>query len=370
MKKFLLAISAVAALFAVSCTKDSELVLGSTAVTLSGDGTDSFELKVVSNSEWESKPSADWLSVSPSSGKGDAVAKITVKANPNMKERKANIGFYTKDKSVVRYITVTQAARQRGEGESPIDNIVIAHRGACKEFNFPDNSQAGLRKAIELNLYGSECDINITSDGVVVVTHGTSFGGKAIKDTPYATLKSAGKLTNGETLPTFREYLETAMKGNGTKIIVDVKSLSDDAGGNNQSIKAGVAAAKLVKEMHAEDYVSFIIGRAAVYNGVIGSVGKAWPVAYMNADAAKSTFSGMGCTWGNFDISSFAKNSAGNFDPSICESKLKEWNAAGVDVSFYNIDTEAQIQWWLPHKDDVMACTNYPMALMKRLGLR
>lgn len=371
MKRTIFLLTAVFALLAVSCKKeDSVLVLSEFSFIFPDETAGSAEAKVICNTGWKATFSSDWLSVSPKSGNGDTVVRINVKENSGTGKRSGNVVFSTDDGAAVRIMTVTQPGKKASEEENPIDNIVIAHRGACKEFGFPDNSQAGLRKAIELNLYGSECDINISSDDVVVVTHGTSFGGRAIKDTPYLTLKASGKLSNGETLPTLEEYINTAMAGSGTKLFVDVKSLSDEAGGNSQSIKAGVAAAKLVKRLHAEDYVCFIIGRAAVYNGVKPEVGDAWPVAYMNYDAAKSTFKKMGCTWGNFDISAYAKGSDGKFDASIAESKLKEWNDAGVELSFYNIDTEAQIQWWLPHRNEVKACTNYPNALMRRIGLR
>lgn len=250
-----------------------------------------------------------------------------------------------------------------------IDNIIIAHRGACKEFNLPDNSLAALKRSIDLGLYASECDINITSDGKVIVIHGESFGGKPVLGNTYETLKNAGTLSNGEKLPLLEDFLKAVLNGKGTKLMLDIKSLSESAGGNAQSIKAGVAAAKLIKEMKAEKRVMFIIGRLDVFKGVIDEVGSAWDVAYMNHDLTPQKFlsnTGGKTNWGNFDISAFGKNpDTGKFDAAYCEEKYKLWTKAGVRLSFYTIDTDDQINWYLSHKDNVVACTNYPVKLLK-----
>ena len=51
----------------------------------------------------------------------------------------------------------------------PVDNKVVAHRGCYAETGFPQNSVAGLKKAVEMKLFASECDIHLTKDGKVVV---------------------------------------------------------------------------------------------------------------------------------------------------------------------------------------------------------
>lgn len=55
----------------------------------------------------------------------------------------------------------------------------------------------------------------------------------------------------------------------------------------------------------------------------------------------------------------------GKFDAAYCEEKYKLWTKAGVRLSFYTIDTDDQINWYLSHKDNVVACTNYPVKLLK-----
>ena len=48
---------------------------------------------------------------------------------------------------------------------------VIAHRGYWKAEGSAQNSLASLRKAAEAKVYGSEFDVQMTADGIVVVNH-------------------------------------------------------------------------------------------------------------------------------------------------------------------------------------------------------
>ena len=59
---------------------------------------------------------------------------------------------------------------------------VIAHRGAWKEFNLPENSIASLEKAIELKCDGAEFDVRRTLDGVLVVNHDPVYFGDTIQN--------------------------------------------------------------------------------------------------------------------------------------------------------------------------------------------
>jgi glycerophosphoryl diester phosphodiesterase len=51
------------------------------------------------------------------------------------------------------------------------DNVVVAHRGAWKQKDIPENSIASLKHAIELNCTGSEFDVRMTADDILIVNH-------------------------------------------------------------------------------------------------------------------------------------------------------------------------------------------------------
>ena len=90
-------------------------------------------------------------------------------------------------------------------------NPVIAHRGAWKNTGCPQNSLASFRAAAAMGCHGSECDVWLTPDDSLVVFHDSRRNGKLIEETPYAELR-AKPLSNGEPIPTLREYLTEVMK--------------------------------------------------------------------------------------------------------------------------------------------------------------
>lgn len=94
-------------------------------------------------------------------------------------------------------------------GEKTVEKPdICAHRGFwhCEAAQDAENSIASLRLAQENGLWGSEMDIHLSADGVVVVNHDHIFHGLVIAEHSYEELAAAGKLKNGESLPTFEEY--------------------------------------------------------------------------------------------------------------------------------------------------------------------
>lgn len=86
---------------------------------------------------------------------------------------------------------------------------IIAHRGAWKKSGLPQNSIASLLKAQDLGCDGSELDVHLTADDIVVVNHDHDFYGIPIEDSTYTQLCSV-KHPNGETIPTLAEFLPHA----------------------------------------------------------------------------------------------------------------------------------------------------------------
>lgn len=102
------------------------------------------------------------------------------------------------------------------------NNKVIAHRGAFKKNNLPENSIASLKEAIRLKCYGSEFDVHLTKDNLIVVNHDEDFQGIPIASSTYAELRQK-TLHNGEYLPTLETYLEEGIKQDHTKLILEIK---------------------------------------------------------------------------------------------------------------------------------------------------
>lgn len=121
-------------------------------------------------------------------------------------------------------------------------NNVISHRGAWKNTGHPQNSLASFRAASEMGCHGSECDVHLTVDDSLVVTHDPTYNGLEIEKAKYADLIKK-PLKNGEKLPTLREYIAFVKKQTRTKLIIDVKNIGSD----EHAIAIGVATAKAGK---------------------------------------------------------------------------------------------------------------------------
>lgn len=239
----------------------------------------------------------------------------------------------------------------------PVDNNVVAHRGAYKKNNTPHNSLASLWDAINLRLYASECDIHITSDGKVIVFHDDTFNGLDVDKSTYSELKASGKLANGEELPLLEDFIKVAMQGKYTKLWIDVKSLDDKYGGDANSIKAGEAAAEIVKSMKADYFVEFIVGREEVLKKCIVASQGSFPVAYMG-DQTPANYQSKGYTWTNQTTTNFYPDNA---------SKITDFKNRDIRVSTYNADDVTTIKWFVAQKVDQI-CSNDPELVLKVLN--
>lgn len=82
---------------------------------------------------------------------------------------------------------------------------IVAHRGMWKEN--AQNSIASLKAAQDFGCWGSEFDLHLTEDNVVVVNHDDIIGETKIQTSPLEELRQYS-LKNGEKIPLLDEYLK------------------------------------------------------------------------------------------------------------------------------------------------------------------
>lgn len=101
---------------------------------------------------------------------------------------------------------------------------IVAHRGFwnCEEAGFAENSIASLAHAQQCGLWGSEFDVHMTSDSVVVVYHNAKIDGKRISENPLSEFAEV-RLANGEAIPTLDEYLSQGEKSDRTMLVLELK---------------------------------------------------------------------------------------------------------------------------------------------------
>lgn len=125
---------------------------------------------------------------------------------------------------LIMVIPSTLEARRKENRKTDI----VAHRGFwnCEEAGYAKNSIAALRCAQEAGFWGSEFDVNITADSVLIVYHDGEIDGKKIEDHPYSEFKDF-KIANGETIPTIDEFLAQGKKYPATKLVYEFKPQSN-----------------------------------------------------------------------------------------------------------------------------------------------
>ena len=235
------------------------------------------------------------------------------------------------------------------------ENIVISHRGAWKNTGHPQNSLASFRAAAEMGCHGSECDVHLTVDDSLVVTHDPTYNGLEIKDAKYADLIKK-PLKNGEKLPTLREYIAFVKKQTGTKLIIDVKKIGTD----EHCIAIGEATAKLVKEMEAEPWVEYLVAHLPTGEAIrkISSC----PIAYLGRwrnelpNMHPDTIQLKGVTAVDYQDIHYQNH------PDWIDTFRKR----GVHLNAWTINSEEDMTWFLDRKFDYITTDN-PERLLERL---
>lgn len=231
-------------------------------------------------------------------------------------------------------------------------NVVIAHRGAWKKNNLPENSIASLKEAFRLKCYGSEFDVHLTKDSVIVVNHDATFKGLIIAQSTYKELQQQLH-TNGEEIPTLENYLKEGMKQKKTKLILEIKMAETPA----QTIVLTDAVVKLVKKMKADAWVEYISFSYPAVLRVLELDPKAKTafLAYLKGDVA---------------IEKLKADHIGQADYFYTIFKEGDWfkqaREQGITINAWTVNNEEDMKWLIAEKADYIT-TNEPELLFSLL---
>ena len=125
---------------------------------------------------------------------------------------------------IMAAIAALSCATPEAQAQKPKEIGIVAHRGFwnCEEAGYAKNSIAALRCAQEAGFWGSEFDVNMTADGVLIVYHDSDVEGKKIEKHPYSEFKDF-KIANGEVIPTIDMFLEQGKKYPETMLVYELK---------------------------------------------------------------------------------------------------------------------------------------------------
>lgn len=105
---------------------------------------------------------------------------------------------------------------------------IIAHRGYWTIPGSAQNSLASFSKADSCGVFGSEIDVWLTADDRLIVNHDRIYRGTDIDmERSKAREIQLIVLPNGENIPSLDEYLELVASKPATRLVLEMKSLSD-----------------------------------------------------------------------------------------------------------------------------------------------
>ena len=221
---------------------------------------------------------------------------------------------------------------------------IIAHRGFHASEGAARNSLNALKAAQEAGYWGSECDLQLTKDGEVLVIHGPNHPGtkgakskvnihKSTKEQVQAIL-----LESGETVPTLDEYLQQMTTSNATKLIIEIKDQPTPQLETEIVEKTLAAVAKYGLENEVE-YIAF---RFWVCRELARLAPKGTKIAYLNGDYSPQYCKSFGCAGIDYRYSILKKQ----------KNWIKQAHKLGMYVNAWTENKDEDIRWCIKNGVD------------------
>lgn len=229
---------------------------------------------------------------------------------------------------------------------------MIAHRGSWKNTKVPQNSLAALSKSIEQKAWGSEFDVHLTKDDVLVVNHDQDFYGIDIATSTYEELL-AKKHPNGERISTAEAYLKEGLKQNETKLIFELKT---NKLGVERTLKSVELTVDLVKTLNAEKQIEYI---AFSYDACLKfrELDKKAKIHYLNGDKSPQEIKDAGLSGLDYHLSVYKKH----------PEWIAEATKLGLKTNVWTVNREEDMNYFIDKKIDYIT-TDEPELLNRILG--
>lgn len=226
---------------------------------------------------------------------------------------------------------------------------IIAHRGYWDTEGAAQNSIAALTKADEIQVYGSELDVWLSSDGVPMVNHdATTPEHKLVLEKTTAARLKQEKLSNGEHLPTLEEYLLKGKDCKYSKLIIELKAHSSKEREDSLTTKVLAMVKKLKLEKRVE-YISFSLNTVKE----LIRLNPQAKVYYLSGNLSPKELNEIGCTGLDYNLSIMKEN----------EHWFAEAKKYGLKVNVWTVNKKEEMEYLIEKGADFIT-TNDP-----RLGL-
>lgn len=227
-------------------------------------------------------------------------------------------------------------------------NKVIAHRGAWKKHDVSNNSMSSLKYAIELGCEGTEIDVWLSEDNVVVLSHDPTIGGKVVEETPISELTKI-ELKKGDLVPTLEETIDFVKKQNNTKLVIEIK-------GTRMGKAISDSVVHLVHRMNAQGWVSYI-SFGLEYLTRVKELDPTAEVAYLAGNKSLEELKNAGMTGLDYHFNEFFKN----------HELAKDAKTMGLSTNVWTVNKEADLRKMLQQDVDFIT-TDEPELLFEIIG--
>lgn len=234
-------------------------------------------------------------------------------------------------------------------------NAIVAHRGAWKKNNLPENSIVSLRHAIDLKLPGSEFDVWRTADDSLVINHDAHYNKLLIEKTNYADLIQL-KLSNGENLPTLREYIIEGKKNNKhTLLVCEIKpSEISKERGKTTALKT----VETIKKLNADKITCYISFDYEILKQ-IREVDQKTVLQYLEGNKSPQEVKADMISGVDYHYSVFIKH----------PEWIKEAKENNIILNAWTVNEASEMDWIIDHKFNYIT-TNEPELLKERLKVK
>lgn len=242
----------------------------------------------------------------------------------------------------------TQMMAQNKEGEVK----VVAHRGYWKTDGSFQNTITALKKSAEIQAYACELDVNMTSDGVIVVCHGPKVGDvEDVQKVTYARMLDV-KFKNGDGVPTLEEFLKAAKKGwkvegKGTvkpRLVLEVKTHPAD-----KRVEVVSKVVALVRKYRMADRTDFIAFNYDICKELRKQMPEV-PVQYLLGDKSPEEICKDGIMGIDYEYSTLLAN----------HEWIEQAHSLGMVVNVWTVDAPEKIETMIQLGVDYIT-TNEPV---------
>ncbi len=228
---------------------------------------------------------------------------------------------------------------------------IIAHRGFHATEGAAKNSLNALKAAQKAKIWGSECDLQLTKDGEVLVVHGPNHSdGAKVLNVNRSTKEEvqALPLKSGEIVPTLDEYLRQMQKSKNTKLIIEIKNQPTP----QLETEIVEKTLKAVAQYGLESDVEYIAFRPWVCTELARLAPEGTKIAYLNGDYNPAYCKAMGCAGIDYKYTVLKRK----------PKWIKEAHDLGMYVNAWTVNKEEDIRWCIENGVDYITTDNPMLA--------